>query len=150
MARTAAKGPAKRKRPPAPVNKSGRRVVSAKIAEPAPGSYSMCKRVGNHVYVSGQIATDNSGKVIGRGDAYKQAQAIFRKIAALMEAAGGTVDDVVKVVMYTTDMRHQPDIWKARRETFSGDFPTSTLICITALFSPELLVEIEAVGYIDD
>ncbi|MCE2483028.1 MAG: RidA family protein [Alphaproteobacteria bacterium] len=150
MARAAAKGPAKRKRPPAPVNKSGRRVVSAKIAEPAPGSYSMCKRVGNHVYVSGQIASDNSGKVIGRGDAYKQAQAIFRKIAALMEAAGGTVDDVVKVVMYTTDMRHQPDIWKARRETFSGDFPTSTLICVTALFSPELLVEIEAVGYIDD
>ena len=150
MARAAAKGPAKRKRPPAPVNKSGRRVVSAKIAEPAPGSYSMCKRVGNHVYVSGQIASDNSGKVIGRGDAYKQAQVIFRKIAALMEAAGGTVDDVVKVVMYTTDMRHQPDIWKARRETFSGDFPTSTLICITALFSPELLVEIEAVGYIDD
>lgn len=150
MARAAAKGPARRKRPPAPVNKSGRRVVSAKIAEPAPGSYSMCKRVGNHVYVSGQIASDNSGKVIGRGDAYKQAQAIFRKIAALMEAAGGTVDDVVKVVMYTTDMRHQPDIWKARRETFSGDFPTSTLICITALFSPELLVEIEAVGYIDD
>ena len=136
MARAAAKGPAKRKRPPAPVNKSGRRVVSAKIAEPAPGSYSMCKRVGNHVYVSGQIASDNSGKVIGRGDAYKQAQAIFRKIAALMEAAGGTVDDVVKVVMYTTDMRHQPDIWKARRETFSGDFPTSTLICVTALFSP--------------
>lgn len=150
MARAAAKGPAKRKRPPAPVNKSGRRVVSAKIAEPAPGSYSMCKRVGNHVYVSGQIASDNSGKVIGRGDAYKQAQVIFRKIAALMEAAGGTVDDVVKVVMYTTDMRHQPDIWKARRETFSGDFPTSTLICVTALFSPELLVEIEAVGYIDD
>ena len=150
MARAAAKGPARRKRPPAPVNKSGRRVVSAKIAEPAPGSYSMCKRVGNHVYVSGQIASDNSGKVIGRGDAYKQAQAIFRKIAALMEAAGGTVDDVVKVVMYTTDMRHQPDIWKARRETFSGDFPTSTLICVTALFSPELLVEIEAVGYIDD
>ena len=150
MARAAAKGPARRKRPPAPVNKSGRRVVSAKIAEPPPGSYSMCKRVGNHVYVSGQIATDNSGKVIGRGDAYKQAQAIFRKIAALMEAAGGTVDDVVKVVMYTTDMRLQPDIWKARRETFSGDFPTSTLICVAALFSPELLVEIEAVGYIDD
>ena len=150
MARAAAKGSAKRKRPPAPVNKSGRRVVSAKIAEPAPGSYSMCKRVGNHVYVSGQIASDNSGKVIGRGDAYKQAQVIFRKIAALMEAAGGTVDDVVKVVMYTTDMRHQPDIWKARRETFSGDFPTSTLICVAALFSPDLLVEVEAVGYIDD
>ncbi len=152
MAKAAQKKPAKRtpSKRPAPINKSGRRVVSPKIAEPGPGSYSMCKRVGNHVYISGQIATDNNGKVVGEGNAYKQAQAIFRKIKLLMEAAGGTVDDVVKVVMYTTDMRYQPDIWKARRETFSGDFPTSTLICIAALFSPSLLVEIEAVGYIDD
>ena len=150
MAKAAGAGTAKGKRSPAPVNKSGRRVVSARLAEPAPGSYSMCKRVGNHVYISGQIGTDNSGKVVGRGDAYKQSQAIFRKIRLLMEAAGGTVDDVVKVVMYTTDMRHQPDIWKARSEVFSGDFPTSTLVCVAALFDPALLVEIEAVGYIDD
>lgn len=132
------------------LNKSSRRIVSPKLTEPGPGSYSMCKRAGNHVYISGQIATGNSGKVIGPNDAYKQAKEIFRKIRLLMEAAGGTVDDVVKVVMYTTDMSHQPDIWKARREVFKGDFPTSTLICISALFSPALLVEIEAVGYIDD
>jgi len=152
MAKAAKIKPVKRKpaRRAAPVNKSGRRVVCPKIVEPGPGSYSMCKRAGNHVYISGQIATDNNGKVIGPNDAYKQAQAIFRKIKLLMEAAGGTVDDVVKVVMYTTDMRHQPGIWKARREVFSGDFPTSTLICISALFSPALLVEVEAVGYIDD
>ena len=156
MAKAAVRKPVKRstKSAPskraAPINKSGRRVVSPKLAEPGPGSYSMCKRAGNHVYISGQIATDNSGKVIGPNDAYRQAKEIFRKIKLLMEAAGGTVDDVVKVVMYTTDMRHQPEIWKARREVFSGDFPTSTLICISALFSPALLVEIEAVGYIDD
>ena len=52
--------------------------------------------------------------------------------------------------MYTTDIRHQPAIWKARTETFSGDFPTSTLLAINQLFSPELLVEIEPIGYIDD
>ena len=67
-----------------------------------------------------------------------------------MEAAGGMVNDVVKINMYTTDMRYQPDIWKARSETFSGDFPTSTLLAIAQLFSPDLLVEIEAIGYIDD
>ena len=151
MARAAKRKTTKsRPRKVAPVNKSGRRVVSPKVAESPPGSLSQCKRAGNHVYISGQIATDNNGKVIGPNDAYKQSQAIFRKIKWLMEASGGTVDDVVKVVMYTTDMRHQPEIWKARREVFSGDFPTSTLICISALFSPAYLVEIEAVGYIDD
>ena len=153
MAKAPARKPTKSKSrmsKAAPINKSGRRVVSPKLAEPGPNSYSMCKRAGNNVYISGQIATDNSGKVIGVGDAYKQSREIFRKIKLLMEAAGGTVDDVVKVVMYTTDMRYQPDIWKARREVFSGDFPTSTLICISALFSPAFLVEIEAVGYIDD
>ena len=53
-----------------------------------------------------------------------------------MEAAGGTVNDVVKINMYTTDMRYQPDIWKARSETFSGDFPTSTLLAIAQLTGP--------------
>jgi enamine deaminase RidA (YjgF/YER057c/UK114 family) len=65
-----------------------------------------------------------------------------------MEAAGGRIDDVAKITMFTTDMRHQPAIWKARSETFSGDFPCSTLVCITALFKPELLIEVDALGYI--
>ena len=67
-----------------------------------------------------------------------------------MEAAGGHIDDVVKLTMFVTDMRYQPDIWKARREFFSGDFPTSSLVAVSALFSAELMVEVEAVGYIDD
>ena len=58
------------------------------------------------------------------------------------------MDDVIKINMYVTDMRYQPDIWKARREFFTGDFPCSTLVCVSSLFLPELLVEIEAVGFI--
>jgi len=60
------------------------------------------------------------------------------------------MDDVVKVNMYTTDMRHQPDIWKARREFFAGDFPCSTLVEVSSLVRPEFLIEIEAVANIDD
>ena len=150
MAKAAKRKPEKRPTKAAPLDKSGRRVVSPKLAEPGPNSYSMCKRAGNHVYISGQIATDNNGEVIGANDAYKQSREIFLKIKLLMEAAGGTVDDVVKVVMYTTDMRHQPDIWKARREFFTGDFPCSTLVEVSSLVRPEFLIEIEAVAYIDD
>ena len=73
---------------------------------------------------------------------------MFGYIRSLMEAAGGRMDDVVKITMFTTDMRHQPDIWKARREFFAGDFPCSTLVCVSQLFLPELLIEIEAVGFL--
>ena len=128
----------------------GRRVTSPRVAEPPPGRYSHCQRVGNHVYISGQISVDKKGNLVGGSNAYKQAKTCFNAIKALMEAAGGTVNDVVKINMYTTDMRYQPDIWKARSETFSDDFPTSTLLAIAQLFSPDLLVEIEAIGYIDD
>lgn len=58
-----------------------------------------------------------------------------------MEAAGGKMDDVVKVTVFTTDMRYQPPIWKARQEFFTGDFPCSTLVCVSPLFLPELLIE---------
>ncbi len=132
------------------LNTSGRRISSAKVPEGPPGSYSQCKRVGNHVYLSGQIAIDKRGKLVSKSDPYLQARQIFQNIKALMEAAGGSVDDVVKLTMYTTDIRFQPAIWKARREVFAGDFPASTLVGVASLFDPDNLVEVEAIGYIDD
>jgi enamine deaminase RidA (YjgF/YER057c/UK114 family) len=63
-----------------------------------------------------------------------------------MEAAGGHMDDIVKVVIYVTDIKRREEVWAARREVFSGDFPVSTLVEVSALASPELLVEIESIG----
>jgi enamine deaminase RidA (YjgF/YER057c/UK114 family) len=77
---------------------------------------------------------------------YGQARAIFAKIRHLMEAAGGRMDDIVKVVIYVTDIKRREEVWQARREVFSGDFPVSTLIEIRALAAPDLLVEIDAIG----
>jgi enamine deaminase RidA (YjgF/YER057c/UK114 family) len=65
-----------------------------------------------------------------------------------MQAAGGTVDDVVMIRMYTTDMRHQPAIWRARAEVFKRSMPCSTLLCVHSLFTPDLVIEVDAVGYI--
>jgi enamine deaminase RidA (YjgF/YER057c/UK114 family) len=77
---------------------------------------------------------------------YEQARAVFTKIQHLMEAAGGRMDDLVKVVIYVTDIKRREEVWQARREFFSGAFPVSTLIEISALAAPELLVEIDAIG----
>lgn len=123
--------------------------INAKEVPPAkPGSYSNCKRVGDHVYISGMVAWDKDMKPLGGNDCYAQAKIVFSYIKALMEAAGGKMDDVMKITMFTTDMRHQPQIWKARKEFFTGDFPCSTLVCVSSLFLPELVIEIEAVGVV--
>lgn len=125
------------------------RTRSDKVPEIEGPALSNCKRVGPHVYISGMVAWDGNQTPLGGNSAYDQAKIVFSYIEALMEAAGGTIDDVMKIVMYTTDMRHQPDIWKARAEFFSGDFPTSTLVEVASLFKPEFVIEIDALGYIE-
>jgi enamine deaminase RidA (YjgF/YER057c/UK114 family) len=101
--------------------------------------------VGNHVFVAGMTA--RAGTDVAGGDSmYGQAKAIFEKIRHLMEAAGGRLDDIVKVVIFVTDIKRREEVWKARREAFSGDFPVSTLVEVRALAAPELLVEVEAIA----
>ena len=113
-----------------------------------PGSYSACKKVGDMVFISGTVAWDENQKPLGGNDAYEQSRIIFGYMKKLMEAAGGEMNDIVRITVFTTDMRHQPQFWKARKEFFRGDFPCSTLVAVSALFLPELLIEIEATGII--
>jgi 2-iminobutanoate/2-iminopropanoate deaminase len=112
------------------------------------GSYSACKKVGNQVFISGTVAWDMDKKPIGGNDAYEQTRIVFGYIKRMMEAAGGKIDDVVQITVFTTDIRYQPEFWRARKEFFTGDFPCSTLVCVSSLFLPEFLIEIEATGII--
>ena len=112
------------------------------------GSYSACKKVGDMVFIAGTVAWDEDLKPLGGNDAYEQSRIIFGYMKRMMEAAGGQIDDLVRITVFTTDIRHQPQFWKARKEFFRGDFPCSTLVCVSSLFLPELLIEIEATGII--
>ncbi len=118
------------------------------VPDGPPGSFSACKKVGDTVYISGTVAWDKDMTPLGGNDAYEQSRIIFGYMKRMMEAAGGQMDDIVRITVFTTDMRHQPQFWKARKEFFFGDFPCSTLVCVSALFLPELLIEIEATGVI--
>src|SRR5689334_21532765 len=102
------------------------RVVSAKVPEPAPGTWSNCLTVNGVAYVAVIIARGEDCKIVA-GDEYEQAKTIFAKIRHLIEAAGGSMADVVKVVIFVTDISQREKVWRARREVFSGDFPVSTL-----------------------
>ena len=124
------------------------RVTSPHLKEPAPGTWSNYRVYGNHVFIAGMTAGDGKGDVLGDGSMYSQAKETFTKIKHLIEAAGGTMNDIIRLDIYVTDIKQREGVWKARREFFSGDFPTSTLVEVRALATPQLLVEVNATGFL--
>ncbi len=121
------------------------RISSPHVPEPPPQTWSNCLVVGNQAFVAGMTARAGNA-VVGGDSMYEQSKAILSKIKALLEAAGGCMDDIVKVNIFVTDITRREEVWKARREYFTGNFPVSTLVEVSALAAPELLVEIEAVA----
>ena len=124
-----------------------KRAISPQVAEPADGTWSNCLVVDGVAYIAGMVSRGSDGKVVA-GDEYEQAKMIFLKIKHLVEAAGGSMADVVKVTIFVTDITQREKVWRARREFFTGNFPASTLVQIAALAEPSLKVEIEAVAHI--
>jgi 2-iminobutanoate/2-iminopropanoate deaminase len=118
------------------------RVTSPQVPEPAPGTWSNCLVVNGVAYLAGMTAGGTEG------DEYAQAKVIFAKIRHLVEAAGGSMADILKVTIFVTDISQREKVWQARREFFSGNFPASTLVQVAALANLSLKVEIEAVAYI--
>ena len=124
------------------------RVTSPKLSEPAPGTWSNCRVHGNQFFVAGMTASDGKGGVLGDGSMYGQAKEAFTKIRHMVEAAGATMNDIIRLDIYVTDITQREGVWKARKEFFTGDFPTSTLVEVRALATPEQHVEITATGFI--
>ena len=125
-----------------------KRVTSPNVKEAPPGTWSNCRVFGNQVFVAGMTANDSKGGMLGDGSMYSQAKETFGKIKYLMEAAGGTMNDIIRVDIYVTDIKQREEVWKARKEVFTGDFPTSTLVEVRALATPQLLVEVNAIGFL--
>jgi 2-iminobutanoate/2-iminopropanoate deaminase len=116
------------------------RAISPEVSEPQPGTWSNCLVAGGVAYLAGMTARGD--------DEYAQAKAIFTKIRHMVEAAGGSMADIVKVTIFVTDISRREKVWQARREFFTGNFPASTLVQVAALADPSLKVEIEAVAHV--
>jgi 2-iminobutanoate/2-iminopropanoate deaminase len=125
-----------------------RRVTSPLAPEPPPERWSNCLLVDGIAYISGMVALAGDETALAALDEYDQAKACFAKMRALIEAAGGTMGDVVKITMFVTDIGNGDKIWRARREVFTGNFPASTMVEVRALATPETLIEIEAIAHI--
>jgi 2-iminobutanoate/2-iminopropanoate deaminase len=101
-------------------------------------------RVGDFLFVSGHVGTDASGNV-AVGDCEAQSRQVMANIRGVVEAAGGRMEDVVKITCFLTNMDDYPAYAKVRLETWPNDPPASSTVGVSTLVRPELLVEVEAV-----
>ncbi len=108
-------------------------------------AFSLAVQVGELLFVSGQVAQDNEGNPVGIGDCESQTRHIMSRIRTIVEAAGATMQDVVKITTFLTDISNYGGFSKARAETFPNSPPASSTVIVVGLVRPEFLVEVEAI-----
>jgi 2-iminobutanoate/2-iminopropanoate deaminase len=105
--------------------------------------------IGRTVYVSGMVSMDAEGNVVGDGDIGAQTEQVLQNVRTALLEVGGDLSDIVKVTVFITDMTLYDSIHEVRRRHFSPPYPASSMVEVSALIDPRLLIEIEAVAVIE-
>jgi enamine deaminase RidA (YjgF/YER057c/UK114 family) len=115
-----------------------------------PPTYSHVVKAGDTVHISGQVALDEQGNLVGRGDIEAQAVRVFENLKLALASVNATFDDVVKLTMFITDARYRDTLRTVRAHYLKDPYPASTLLVVAGLAMPELLLEIEATAYLGE
>ncbi len=107
---------------------------------------AQAKQIGNTIYVSGQIAFNPQGKLVGKGNMKAQTRQVFRNIKAVLAAAGAKMEHIIKINTYITDGSKFMDMLEARGDVFGNTPPASTAVVVAGLAFPGLLIEVEAIA----
>jgi len=126
-------------------------VVQAESVSRPMGPYTQGVRVRGDtlLFISGQVPEDENGAVVGVGDFRAQAVRVMENLKAMLEAGGATLDDVVKITVFLTDIEQYPIVSEVRGEYFREPYPTSTLVEVRRLVRAEWMLEIEATAVLE-
>lgn len=111
--------------------------------------YSRAVKVGNTIEVTGTVAVDDNGQLVGAGDAHAQTKFIIQKIEKVLQRAGASLKDVVRTRMFVTDISRWEEYGKAHGEFFAGILPCTSMIEVKGLIDPGYLIEIEATAMVN-
>ena len=111
-----------------------------------PVGFSPATRVGNSVFVAGQVSVDAQGNLVGEGDARAQSQQCFNNVESALKAAGATMDDVTKITAFLVNIDDYADYASVRHQVFPENGPASSSVIVKELVSPQFLVEVEAIA----
>jgi enamine deaminase RidA (YjgF/YER057c/UK114 family) len=112
--------------------------------------YSRAVKIGNVIEVTGTVASDDDGNVVGKNDAYAQTKLVYQKIEKVLQRAGAEMKDVVRVRMFVTDISRWQEYGKAHSEFFKDIKPCNTMVEVSALIEPGYLIEIEATAILEN
>ena len=105
--------------------------------------YSRAVKTGNNIFVSGTVASDENGNIVGEGNFYEQTKFIFQKIEKVLKEAGATMKDVVRTRMFVVDISNWEEVGKAHAEFFKDVKPAATMVEVSKLINDKCLIEIE-------
>lgn len=107
-------------------------------------------RLGELLFISGQAAIDRNGLIVGIGNFDAQAEQVFANLERVLRAGGSSLPNVIKVTIFLRDMSNFPKIVELRGRYFKPPYPADTIVEVTSLYSPEALIEIEAIAVVDE